>query len=71
MIAASLSEAEICRDMKGSHIFLCLIFELKRVFFSASFLTTHMPNNLHSITYYEKNVQSLIRTYPVIVLHEH
>ena len=52
MIVSSLSEAEIYRDMKGSHLFHCIIFELKHVF-SASFLTTHMSNNLHSITYYE------------------
>ena len=69
MIVAQSSEAEIYRDMKGSHIFHCIIFELKDVF-SASFLTTHMSNNLHSITYYENNVQSPIRTYPIIVLHE-
>ena len=32
MIVAQSSEAEIYRDMKGSHIFHCIIFELKHVF---------------------------------------
>ena len=58
MIVSSLSEAEIYRDMKGSHIFHCIIFELKDVF-SASFLTTHMSKNLHSITYHEISSFSL------------
>ena len=30
-----------------------------------------MSNNLHSIMYYENNVQSPIRTYRVIAIHEH
>ena len=60
----------IWNRMKGSHSFHCIIFKLKCVF-SASFLTTHTPNNLHSITYYENNVQNAIRTYPIIAPHEH
>ena len=51
---------EIYRDVKGSPLFLLyIIFNLKCVF-PAPFLTTHTPNNLHSIAYYENNVQSPI-----------
>ena len=50
--------------------FYCIIFKLKCVFL-APFLTTHTPNNVHFINYYENNVQSPIRTYPIIALHEH
>ena len=39
--------------------------------FLAPLLTTHMPNNLHSIMYHDNNVQSPIRTYLIIALHEH
>ena len=58
----------------NSHIYLyCVIFKLKlfKNVFSAPFLKTHVPNNLHSITYYENNVQNPIRTYPIIALQEH
>ena len=56
---------EIYRDVKGSPLFLLyIIFNLKCVF-PAPFLTTHTPNNLHSITYYENNVQSPIWIYPI------
>ena len=48
---------------------ICIIFKLKGVF-SAPLLTTYTPNNLHSITCHEHNVQSPIRTYPIITLHE-
>ena len=61
---------EIYRDVKGSPLFLLyIIFNLKSVF-PAPFLTTHTPNNLHSITYYENNVQSPIWIYPITARHE-
>ena len=61
---------EIYRDVKGSPLFLLyIIFNLKCVF-PAPFLTTHTPNNLHSITYYENNVQSPIWMYPITARHE-
>ena len=50
---------EIYRDMRDPHLTFCIISKLKSVF-SAPLLTTHKPNNLHSVTYYENNVQSLI-----------
>ena len=50
--------------------FYYIIFKVKTCFF-APFLTTHTPNNVHFITYYENNVQSPIRTYSIIALHEH
>ena len=56
--------------MKGSHLFSLYNFQVKMCF-SASFPPTHMPNNLHSITYCENNVQNAIRTYPIIAPHEH
>ena len=52
--------------MKVTH----LNFKVKTCF-SAPLLKTHTPNNLNSITYQENNVQSPIRTYPIIALHEH
>ena len=52
---ASLIEVEIYRDMKSSHLFYCIIFKL--TCFSAPILTTHTPNNLHSITYYENTLK--------------
>ena len=55
---------------KGSHLTFFIIWKLKRVF-SAPLLTTHTPNNWYSITYHETNVQSPIRTYPIIALNEH
>ena len=58
----------------NSHIYFnCIIFKLKlfKKFFSAPFLKTRVPNNLHSITYYENNVQNPVRTYPIIALQEH
>ena len=50
----SSREVEIHQDMKVSHLFLLYNFKVKTCF-SAPFLTTHTPNNLHSITY-ENNV---------------
>ena len=44
---------EIYQDMKGSHHLDH--FQVK-TFFSAPLLTTHLPNNLYSITYHENNV---------------
>ena len=38
---------------------------------SAPFLTTHTPNNLYCITKHENDVQSPVKTYPIIALHEH
>ena len=55
---------------KGSHLTFFIIWKLKRVF-SAPLLTTYTPNNWYSITYHETNVQSPIRTYPIIALNEH
>ena len=65
---ASSSEVKIYCNMKGLHLILFYYFS---TFFPAPFPTTHMPNNWHSITYYENNVQSPIRTYLIIVPHEH
>ena len=67
---ASSCEVEILGVWKVRIYFYRIILTKKRVF-TAPFLTTHSPNNLHSITYYENNVQSPIRTYPVSSLHEH
>ena len=50
--------------------FHCIILKLKHVF-STPFLTMHMPNNLHFITHCENNIQSPIRNYPIVALHEH
>ena len=44
---------------------------MKTGFFSAPLLTIFTLNNSHFITYHEDNVQSPIRTYPIIALHEH
>ena len=46
---------------------ICTILKLERVF-SAPLLIAHTPNNLHSITYHENNVQSPIKTYLIIAL---
>ena len=58
---ASSIEVEIYWDMKGSHSIFLYYFKLKHVF-TAPLLTKHMPNNSHSIMYYENNVLSPIRT---------
>ena len=50
--------------------FRCIILKLKHVL-STLFLTMHMSNNLHSIMHCENNIQSPIRKYPIIALHEH
>ena len=47
-----------------------LNFKLEHVF-PAPLCTMHMPNNLQSVMYHEKNLQSPIRTYAIIALHEH
>ena len=58
---------QIYQDMKGSHV----NFKVKNFFFSTPLHTTHTPNNLHSIAYHENNIQSPIRTYSIIALHEY
>ena len=66
---ASSNEVEIYLN-KVCFYFHCIILKLKHVF-STPFLTMHMPNNLHFITHCENNIQSPIRNYPIIALHEH
>ena len=70
---ASSSEVEIYRDMiiwKVRIYFLLYHFWIKTRS-SAPFLTTHTPNNLYCITKHENDVQSPVKTYPIIALHEH
>ena len=71
LFKASSIEVGIYRDIKRSHLAFRINFKLKSVFFPLLFFTTHTPNNLHFIRYQENNVQSPIRTYPIIELHEH
>ena len=44
--------------------------KLKRVF-SAPLLKTYTPNNVHSITYHDNNVQSPFKIYLIIALNKH
>ena len=60
----------IYQDMEGSHLTFSIILKLKYVF-SFLLLMMHMPNNSHSIKYHGNNVQSTIRTYTIIALHEY
>ena len=55
---ASSIKIKINQDVESTH----LNFKVKCVF---------LPNNLHSIMYHENDVQSPIRTYLIIALHEH
>ena len=67
--AGALScEVEILGVWKVHIYFYRMIFKKKRVF-TAPFLTTHSPNNLLSITYYENNVQSPIRIFYALELY--
>ena len=66
---ASSIKVEIYWHKKKVRI-ICTILKLERVF-SAPLLIAHTPNSLHSITYHENNVQSPIRIYLIIALHEH
>ena len=43
-----------------------LTFNLFVEFLSGNMFFPHLPNNLYSITYHENNIQSPIRTYPII-----
>ena len=70
MVFGLCLKVEIYQDMVGSHLTFCIIFKLKHVF-SFLLLMIHMLNNSHSIKYHGNNVQSPIRTYPIIALHEH
>ena len=70
MVCGLCLKVEIYQDMEGSHLTFCTIFKLKYVF-SFLLLMMHMPNNSHSIKYHGNNVQSTIRTYPIIALHEY
>ena len=47
-----------------------VIFKLKCVF-SALLLKTYTPNNVHSITYHDNNVQSPFKIYLIIALNKH
>lgn len=48
----------------------CVIFKFKCVF-SAPLLKTYTPNNVHSITYHDNNVQSPFIIYLIIALNKH
>ena len=70
MVCGLHLKVEIYQDMVGSHLTFCIIFKLKHVF-SFLLLMIHMLNNSHSIKYHGNNVQSPIRTYPIIALLEY
>ena len=67
---ASTVKIEFFQDTNGSHLTFYIIFLLK-YFFSSTVLKMHTPNNSLSIVYHENNIQSPIRTYPIIALCEH
>ena len=64
-------KVEICRDMKGSHLTKRIIFKLKSDFFFRSFSYNAPAKQLTFHHKLENNVQSPIRTYPIIALNEH